>query len=192
MNPYSRGLKSVGSGLSLASILMPAILFATPKDEWITIGTMYAETMLMAYGLKELGKVCVNRARPYMYFSGFPQDSVDDGDWSNAFPSGHSTLAFAGASFTSYVFTEYFPDSVMKIPVIATSCTLALGTAAFRIASGNHFITDVIAGAMIGTVCGLLVPWLHTVGSDSGDGYEGELKIAVQAAPTGILVSFRF
>jgi undecaprenyl-diphosphatase len=192
MYPYSRELKYAGTGLSIASILMPAVLLAAPRDEWITIGTMYAETMLMAYGLKELGKVCVNRARPYLYFSGFPQDAVDEGDWNNAFPSGHTTLAFAGASFTSYVFSECFSDSGMKVPVVATSYALAVGTAAFRIASGDHFITDVIVGAIIGTACGVFVPWLHTVGSDSGDGDEGGLKMAVHPAPTGILVSFRF
>jgi len=184
MYPYSRELEYIGMGMSIASILMPAVLLATPKDAWIPIGTMYAETMLMAYGLKELGKVCVNRPRPYMYFDGYPTDDVDDSDWNNSFPSGHTTLAFAGASFTSYVFGEYFPDSSMRMPVIASSYALALGTAAFRIAGGNHFLTDVIAGAMIGTACGLFVPWFHALSAESS------WNMSIQVTPMGMLVSF--
>ena len=184
MNAYSGSLGKVGTYLSVASMLTPAVLVLAPSDEWLTIGTMYAETVLMAYGLKELGKLCVNRPRPYMYFNGYPQDEVDSGDWSDSFPSGHTTLAFAGATFASYVFSERFPDSAMRLPVAASSYALAFGTAAFRIASGDHFLTDVMAGAAIGTACGFLVPWLHTLGDDDGN-------VAVRVTPTGMLVSFK-
>lgn len=184
MNAYSGSLGKVGTYLSVASMLTPAVLVLAPSDEWLTIGTMYAETMLMAYGLKELGKLCVNRPRPYMYYGDYPQDEVDSGDWSDSFPSGHTTLAFAGATFASYVFSERFPESAMRLPVMASSYALALGTAAFRIASGDHFLTDVMAGAAIGTACGFLVPWLHTLGDDDGN-------MTVQATPTGMLVSFK-
>ena len=193
MNPYSRELEYLGRGLSITSVLMPAVSLAAPRDEWITIGTMYAETMLISYGLKELGKLCVTRARPYMYFDGFPQDAVDDGDWSNSFPSGNTTLAFAGASFASYVFCEYLPDSSMKIPVILSSYALALGTAACRIAGGSHFMTDVIVGAAVGTACGLLIPWLHTLGSCSGNSTAAARKVSVRAMPaTGMLISIKY
>ena len=193
MNPYSGELGRVGTGLSIASVLMPAVSLAAPRDEWIVIGAMYAETMLFSYGFKELGKLCVNRARPYMYFDGFPRDAADGNDWSDSFPSGHTTLAFAGASFASYVFSEYLPDSNMKIPVILSSYALALGTAACRIAGGSHFMTDVIAGAAIGTACGLLIPWLHTLGSGSGNGDEGTRKLSIRAMPaTGMLISVKY
>lgn len=185
MSHYSEGLSDVGTYLSVASMLTPAVLVLAPSDEWLTIGTMYAETMMMAYGLKELGKLCVNRPRPYMYYDDYPRDEVDSGDWSDSFPSGHTTLAFAGATFASYVFSERFPDSGLRLPVIASSYALAVGTAAARIAGGEHFLTDVVAGAAIGSAVGFLVPWLHTLGDDDGTG------LSVRAAPTGVLVSIR-
>ncbi len=185
MNSYSGGLSDVGTYLSVASMLTPALLVLARNDELLTIGTMYAETILMAYGLKELGKLCVNRPRPYMYCGEYPQDAVDGGDWNDSFPSGHTTLAFAGATFASYVFSECFPDSAMRLPVTASCYALAFGTAAFRIASGEHFLTDVMAGAAIGTACGFFVPWLHTLGADD------DQNMTVQATPTGMLVSFK-
>ncbi|PKL26192.1 MAG: hypothetical protein CVV47_03420 [Spirochaetae bacterium HGW-Spirochaetae-3] len=184
MNPYSGSLSDVGTYLSVASLLTPAVLVLAPSDEWLTIGTMYAETVLMAYGLKELGKLCVNRPRPYMYFEDYPQDAVDDGDWSDSFPSGHTALAFAGATFASYVFAERFPDSGLRLPVTASSYALAFGTAALRISSGGHFLSDVLAGAAIGSACGFFVPYLHSLGAD------GAGTMTVRVAPTGALVSF--
>lgn len=144
--PYSKDFDVIGNGLMITSCLTPGFLLlgtgnsgmSLSTPELITVGTMYTETILLAYGLKELGKLCVNRTRPYMYDSGYPTSGIEDGDWCKSFPSGHTTLAFAGATFTSYVFCTMFPDSNMKIPVITASYSLALATAVFRVASGNH------------------------------------------------------
>jgi undecaprenyl-diphosphatase len=42
--------------------------------------------------------------------------------------------------------------------VTITSYALALATAALRVGSGNHFLSDVVAGALIGTVSGIVIP----------------------------------
>lgn len=167
MQPYSKTLDNVGTVFEVAALLTPAVIAVTqPTSEWLTIGTMYAESVLLAYGLKELGKTFIYRARPYTYFEGYPQEKVDSGDWMTSFPSGHTTLAFNAAAFTSFVFSKYNPNSKLKIPVIAGSYALAFGTAALRLASGNHFLTDVITGAVIGTNTGLLIPLIHTFIAD--------------------------
>lgn len=79
-----------------------------------------------------------------------------------SFPSGHVTLAFSYATFTSYVFCKYNPDSKAKLPVCIISYSLACATAVLRVASGSHFITDVLAGAAIGAAIGFAVPYVHT------------------------------
>ena len=164
MNSYSKKLDRAGDISLVAAMAAPAVLLATDKDEWFTIGTMYAETLLIANGIKELTKLCVTRARPYMYYdpSTYPEDDLEDGDFANSFPSGHSTMAFAGATFASYTFSKYFPDSPYRYAVTGGSYALALATAALRIKSGNHFMTDVLSGAVIGSATGFLVPWMHT------------------------------
>ncbi|MCR5172118.1 MAG: phosphatase PAP2 family protein [Treponema sp.] len=164
MNSYSSSLDRAGDvGVALC-LMTPAVLLATDKSEWFTVAAMYAETLLIANGIKELTKLCVTRARPYMYYdaSTYPENDIKDGDFANSFPSGHSTMAFAGATFASYTFSKYFPDSPYRYAVTGGSYALALATAALRIKSGNHFMTDVMTGGAIGTVVGFLVPWMHT------------------------------
>ena len=93
-------------------------------------------------------------------------------------------MAFNGAVFLSYTFSKYFPESKWKIPMIAGSLTMALATGVQRILSGNHFITDVLAGAAIGSFTGFLVPFLHTLPKSKN------LDVAV--APSGVLFKYRF
>lgn len=156
---YSKGFDITGDILQYMTFLVPTILITTEKDQWLTIGIMYVEAATISYGVKNLGKALVSRYRPYNYFPNAPQ--VDDDDFMRSFPSGHTAMAFTGASFASYVFSQYFPESRWKIPLIAGSFTLAAGTAVSRMLSGNHFFSDVLGGAIIGSLSGFLIPYMH-------------------------------
>ncbi len=162
MNPYNKTLHYIGTGTMILSMASPLALLCAPSSQWLTIGVMFAETLLLAQGTKEWIKNVVYRARPYMYYDGFPEDKVSDGDWNCSFPSGHATMAFAGASFLSYVFTCYYPDSAWRFAVYGISFGTAVLTGVLRMCSGNHFFSDVIVGAVLGTGCGFLIPFMHS------------------------------
>ncbi|MCQ2598002.1 MAG: phosphatase PAP2 family protein [Treponema sp.] len=183
---FSHTIDKVSDVALISSFALPAVLLTTEMDEWDTITVMYAETMLLAQGIKEAIKIGVYRPRPYMYFDGIPEKDVyDDRDWANSFVSGHTTMSFTAATFTTYTFSKYFPDSPWKYVVGAGSYTLAACIAGSRIAAGCHFPTDVIAGAVLGTGIGFLVPWLHTlkVGKDDNTSFA--------IIPNGVMVSVK-
>lgn len=181
MTDYSKTLNYISTGTLGLCGLTSAVFLTIPSSEWLTIGTMYAESLLMAFSIKEFGKIMINRPRPYMYYENYPVDKIADGDWIQSFPSGHTTAAFTMATFTSYIYCSYFPESKFRLPVIATSFGLATTTAVLRVASGCHFYSDVIAGAVIGAFCGFTVPYLHT----RGTAYQSK-NIYVSATPYNI------
>lgn len=182
--PYSKPLHITGTVTEVIAMAAPLALFATDKSEWGVWAVMYAESLLWANGIKEALKFSVRRERPYMYFDNAPQNKIDDGDYLKSFPSGHTTMAFNGAVFLSYTFSKYFPESKWKIPVIAGSLSMAVATGVQRILSGNHFITDVLAGAAIGSFTGFMIPFLHTLPKSKN------LDIAV--APSGVLFRYSY
>ena len=192
MKQYSRSLDITASVFVGAATAFPLALFATEKHEWITIFTMYAETMLLAHVAKALTKSLVFRPRPYMYFDNYPQKRVDSGDWNNSFPSGHTTMAFAAAGFTTFVFATYFPGSLWNIPVALGSYSLAVSIAVLRICSGNHFFSDVLVGAAIGTVIGIGVPLLHRIGVGKSSNKKSNDKVSLAASPAGFIARVRF
>ena len=198
MQPFSKGLNITGDIFQYVGLLMPAVLMASPMEEWLTVGVMYAESVLVAYGVKELAKSIVSRARPYMYYDDKPIDLIQEGDWNESFPSGHSTLAFVGATFASYVFSKYFSDSPWKYVVTAASYSIATATAVFRVAGGKHFFTDVLTGAAIGTATGFLVPWLHSLRAEKNSaealqasGASKEVEPLLYMGGFGIKISLR-
>ena len=181
MAPYSKMLDDLSLVPAIAVALSPAVLLTQPSSEYLTIGLMYIESFAITYGSKELIKFLVHRERPYMYDANTPMSLVQDEEHNESFLSGHTALAFNGASFASYVFCKYNPDSKWKIPVIAASYSLAAATAAMRVASGCHFVTDVLAGAALGTVIGIAVPALHTLLANK--------NVTVSASPFGLVFS---
>ena len=181
--PYSNTIHLTGTITEVLAMASPVVLAATDIGEWGIFTVMYAESLLWANGLKELTKTLVFRERPYLYFDGAPEDRIENGDFARSFPSGHSTMAFNGAVFTSYVFSKYFPDSKWKVPVIATSMSLAVVTGVQRVLSGNHFITDVLAGALLGSFTGFMVPYLHTLPLKNEN-------LSVNVTPVGLSVKY--
>ncbi|MCR5443797.1 MAG: phosphatase PAP2 family protein [Sphaerochaetaceae bacterium] len=181
MAPYSKTLDDLSLVPAIAVALSPAVLLTQPSSEYLTIGLMYIESFAITYGSKELIKYLVHRERPYMYDVNTPMSLVQDEEHNESFLSGHTAMAFNGASFASYVFCKYNPDSKWKIPVIAASYSLAAATAAMRVASGCHFVTDVLAGAALGTVIGIAVPALHTLLAKE--------NVTVSASPFGLVFS---
>lgn len=185
MHRYAHGPSTASEVTQVLSLAMPAVLFATGKDDLGTWTAMYGESLLLAYGLKELGKNLVDRKRPYLYYGNAEDsDHLDDGDWDKSFPSGHATMSFCAATFASYTFATYYPDSRWKWPVIATSYALAATTAALRVAGGNHFASDVLAGAAIGAFSGWIVPFLHR--------QREEKKADVTVLPGMVMASMTF
>lgn len=187
---YSETLDYVGDGILALTLATPAIMFTNSNSDWLTIGVMYAETIAIANGLKEWGKLLINRPRPYMYFDNYPEDEVTGGDWHNSMPSGHTTMAFAGAAFTSAIFNEYFPTSGWRHVVTAASFGLATTVGIVRMCSGNHFLTDVLTGAAIGTLTGFMVPFFHS--QTFYNLINKNKNVDVAASPLGFAVAIKF
>ena len=65
MNAYSKPLDYTATGLELASLMTPLFLIPAPTQDYWKLGVEYAETIVFAWGAKELAKHCVTRYRPY-------------------------------------------------------------------------------------------------------------------------------
>ena len=161
MFPYDNKLDAVSRiivpGLIVASVISPlAGNIRENFDTWLTYGIMYAQTLAFTYGTSVLIKKTVDRYRPYIYF----HEAVED-DYHRSFPSGTTSYAFSAATFFSVTFLSEYPDSFWRFPVFIGSYALAATAGATRILSGSHFLTDVLAGAAIGTFFGWLMPTLH-------------------------------
>lgn len=150
-------------------------------DTWLTYGIMYGQALALTYGTNTLIRKNVTRYRPKEYF----EDVIDYPIMKDGFPSDTTALAsFLPATFLSVTFSAEYPASPWKIPVIVGSYSLAASIGVMGILSGMHFLTDVLAGAAIGTFYGWLIPALHKRNTLNE-------RVSFHAAGNGFLVSIR-
>ncbi|WAC13423.1 phosphatase PAP2 family protein [Dyadobacter pollutisoli] len=78
-----------------------------------------------------------------------------DGSSYNSFPSGHTTQAFAAATFLN----EEYKDRCPWMPY--ASYTVASSVGLLRVANNRHYISDVLVGAGIGYLSMKVAYWTH-------------------------------
>ena len=115
-----------------------AIPFAESEHSWqektLVMGTSMAVMLTLVYGTKFLTGV----SRP---------NSTNN----MSFPSGHTAMAFVGAEI---VRQEYGPWWGLA------AYTAAVGTGFLRVYNNWHWSSDVIAGAGVGILSGMIAYWL--------------------------------
>lgn len=111
------------------------------------------ESMVITLWLTRAGKLIAGRQRPYAHY-GLALDHEDN----LSFPSGHTSRAVAiGTAAAMVARSRGYPSE----PYLwASTATLGLATGYLRIAADKHYVTDVLAGGVLGVAVGLAVPWL--------------------------------
>jgi membrane-associated phospholipid phosphatase len=163
MFSYSRGLDVASDVLMYASMTLPmALALSVSQDQAFAAGVIYFEVMSRAFFAKNTLKFLLPRVRPWVYLAPETGSVPEVWEGNDSFPSGHATMAFAAAAFGITVAVLDLPTgSPWFIPFVAGESSLAVLTASFRVVSGMHFMTDVIAGAVLGTAIGIALPLAH-------------------------------
>jgi membrane-associated phospholipid phosphatase len=158
-----------------------------------SLGLHSVESILLADILGGGIKMLAGRQRPYLdirnpynfqLWRGFA------GDQYRSFPSGHSITAFAFASTVTRESQFWWPHATWYVGTVFYGGASLVGLS--RMYNNQHWASDVVAGAAIGTLVGLkVVKYTH---SHPGNHIDRELikgkSSAIQASP--VLFSIRF
>lgn len=153
-----------------------------------TVAVMYLETVLLANGIQRSIKNVSQRTRPFVYNPAAPLADKLERNARQSFFSGHATNSFATAVFTGEVFRHYFPDSKLKPVVWVGSLGLATATAVLRYEAGQHYPSDLLAGAAFGSLVGWGIPKLHEVKNQSELGRRLDVQPWSNGQANGIYV----
>lgn len=160
---YHPKADNVGDMLFYSSMPLPIILMLDKeiRKDGLKVALLYLESMSVT-GLLYTGSVYLNdRFRPYAYNPEVPMDRRTRGGAKNSFFAGHVALVGTSTFFIAKVLNDYHPDSKVKwIPF--TLAGIATGTTAWaRYRGGQHFISDIALGTLVGVLSGILVPHVH-------------------------------
>ena len=131
------------------------IRFVWKNEQW-SAKILYLLLCLTLSGILNTGiKWLAGRNRPINLFEdglfGFDFFKIAFSYESTSFPSGHAVTAFSLATAVSFLYPRW------KIPAFIAAALIALS----RVVLTAHYLSDVIAGAAVGTICSLGIKYLY-------------------------------
>jgi membrane-associated phospholipid phosphatase len=145
---HSPGMESAAKALGKAGNngavwvalgLVLGLIVTDRREEWLICAVLGPVAIVLNYGIKLL----VKRPRPAL--EGLPP--LGDAPSSLSFPSAHALSSFAVAT-----------AMVRVDPAMAGALVVALAISLCRPYLGMHYPSDVLAGAFLGVLLGLIVP----------------------------------
>jgi membrane-associated phospholipid phosphatase len=177
----------MGSGLYL-------IGKASHNRRTATVGLHSVQAIILADLLGGGEKALFGRARPYVdiknssnfqLWRGFKSDDY------RSFPSGHAINAFAFASTVSRETEIFAPRSRWYVGTVMYGAATLVGVS--RMYNNDHWASDIVAGAEIGTLIGLkVVKYQHSHPGNRIDKALLSVSITPQATGSKAHLSFGF
>lgn len=147
LNVFFINYTFVGDGIFAIALIAVYLFYLKKKQEALALLYAFAVSGIIVQIIKNL----VSSPRPKLFFEpGQYLFFVDNVSLANnsSFPSGHSATAFAIATALILL----MKNKKWQLPVLAAAVLVGYS----RIYLAQHFLTDVLVGAVIGSLSGLL------------------------------------
>lgn len=128
---------------------------------WLSDAVVITEAVLWDGAVQDIVRRAVRRPRPYMYTPGLNPSGREGPEANFSFFSGHTSGTFAMATATAFTYSLRHPGSKWQYLVWTLAMAGATTEPILRVLAGDHFPTDCIVGALVGTASGVLFPALH-------------------------------
>lgn len=190
-----RDISDVGVSLAVtwpffADALTTAWWYRGSRDTAEQMALIDLQALGVIGAIQGVTNVVVSRERPYGPDCGngeLPSNADDcvGATRYRSFFSGHSAFSFTGAAL---ICVHHLKHDLIGAPWDVVSCAggyaVATTTALFRVVADMHYATDVLTGALAGTLVGYGVPLLHYAFPTRGRASDG-VELTLAPAPGG-------
>ena len=129
--------------------------------EALNDSVVIGEAALSATAVASIMTIAAGRPRPFLYGTKAPLSDRNGSDAANSFLSSHAAVGFAIATSTYVAMHRLHPTSRLQYGVLGVGLGAAAFVATSRVMAGQHFVTDALGGALVGSSVGVLVASIH-------------------------------
>ncbi|MDO9576407.1 MAG: phosphatase PAP2 family protein [Candidatus Cloacimonadales bacterium] len=155
--PYSKKLKD-WSDYAAYFTLGATAWIAFDEQYWLDNLMVFSEVMIVQSALTKWTKTLIQRYRPFAYQDDVSIEKKQERNSQHSFYSMHSSTTFAAATFGYYYYSQMYGRN---LPAALLLYLPATATAVLRVASANHFPSDVVFGAIAGISVSYFICKLH-------------------------------
>lgn len=171
--------------LGLSPIVLGAVGYFK-KDikgsELMALSLMFVQAMAIQSGLNLMMRSAEIWPRPFILGEEGGAERLK-GEAYGSFYSGHASAAFSVAVLTSIWFENTYTSSRYKPYVWVASLSMATTVAVLRVVAGKHYPTDVLTGAIMGSLISIVILKTHEKNNN---------VISLQAGPNYLGVTRHF
>lgn len=170
---YSEKADAVSYIPFYAALGMPLVFLPgeAERKNFGQISVLFVETMATTGVIYTMTAGLIDKSRPLVYNEDLPFDERAEGGAQRSFIAGHTAVASAGSFFAAKIFNDFHPDSKALPYVWGGAAGFSALMGYLRTKAGKHFLTDNIAGMIVGAASGILIPELHKKGKENIDVY---------------------
>ncbi len=157
--PYSATLKDL-SDYSAYLTIGSAFYCLYENDKIVLLNNLliFSEIMIAQSAIAKWTKTLTHRYRPYAYDEDVSYDKKKQRNSQHSFFSMHSSTVFAAAASGYYYYSNNYGHNLVMGSLLFGS---ASATAILRVASAQHFPSDVIVGAIVGSGISYIICKYH-------------------------------
>jgi membrane-associated phospholipid phosphatase len=184
---WSTGWQQASNYALVALGLGAGALLVVDEGLWpgLNDAVVVAESALSGIAVTSMMTLAAGRPRPFVYGEKAPLSERTSGNAGLSFLSSHAVASFAIVTSTFVAMRRLHPGSKVAWVVLGVGGSLAVFIASARVMGGQHFITDSLGGAVVGSSVGMLVASLH--GSPVT-----VLPVVAAAGQRGVALSLQF
>jgi membrane-associated phospholipid phosphatase len=167
----ARDASDVLLALAINQLLVDALVVAwwrhDAREVALQLALIDAEVIAINTAVNTVASALFSRRRPYVaeLCTGSSATELEDCRSSRryrSFYSGHTSTSFAAAAVNCmhHAYLPLYRGGALDSLACAAGFATAAAVGTLRVASDQHWMSDVLTGAAMGTATGLLVPWL--------------------------------
>lgn len=162
---YSKSAAKTSDYFLAGSIPFPLIMLLDKKirNDGVKVYLLFLEATGITGTIYVTSAMIANRYRPYAYNPDVDMGKRSRGGARNSFFAGHVAIVATSVFYTAQTFINYHPEMKHKWLLYTGAGLITATTGYLRIKAGQHFLTDVVTGATIGTLSGILTPYFHKI-----------------------------
>ncbi|MBN2461755.1 MAG: phosphatase PAP2 family protein [Candidatus Cloacimonetes bacterium] len=152
---YDKKLKKA-SDYTIYGTVAATLLTVYDEDYFWDNLMVYSKILMTQSALCKWVKSLTLRERPYLYDV---ENKINTKQSRQSFFSSHASTAFASATFAYYYYLDNYGAS---IPAAALLFGGAVATSCLRVAAAQHFPSDVVTGALMGSLISYCICKVHS------------------------------
>ena len=168
------GRSNVGLYAAVAFAIIDPIITGVREESlqsYLVDAIIYGQSLALTGAVTNISKLAVRRPRPrayteqealnQIYPEGDSRRNITNTDSALSFFSGHASTTACAAATATYLAFARSPRTVRPWITLIIGTLVTAFVSYERVRAGEHFPTDVLAGAMAGAGIGALVPHFH-------------------------------